>query len=249
MLPQMEYKYTSVSGDFSKGSDDLPLPHGLSLSSLPKNKLCSIASMGVNQFNLRYARDCNSTKNCSPFDAGVRYVPRIMSMYMIECSEDKERMRVLLEFPNTSYVSFRRSFNPETTLVGEGTWDETEHQLCIVACRISGVTEESWDNALVGDCSTKLSLRFPAIWSIEDVSNIVGKIWTNKTVQESGYFNGIMFRSSRNRMAGVTDLKYQYTKIDTARKLCPKSEKPARTTNEERYVNGSSIAVMRFDSL
>ncbi|XP_062170830.1 uncharacterized protein LOC133876547 isoform X4 [Alnus glutinosa] len=239
MLPQMKYKYTSVLGDLNNGNDDLP--QGLSLSALPKNKLCSVASRAVNQFNLRYSRDCDSAKNCSLFDADVGFVPRIMSMYMIECSEEKERMRVLLEFPNTSYVGFYRSFNPQTTLVGEGSWDETKHQLCIVACRISGVAG-SWDNARVGDCSTKLSLRFPAIWSIKDVSDILGKIWTNKTMQESGYFDRIMFRSSRNRMTGVPDLKYEYTKIDTAMKSCPKSEKPARK-------NGSSISVMRFDSV
>jgi hypothetical protein len=241
LLPQMKYKYTPVSGDFKDGSD---LPQGLSLSSLPKYQLCSIA--GFHQFNLRYDSGCDSAKNCSPLDAGMGYVPRIMSMSMIECLEDKERMRVFVEFPNTSYVDYYRSFNPEMTLVGEGTWDETQHQLNIVACRISGV-KGSWDNARVGDCSTRLSLRFPAIWSIKDVSDIVGKIWTNKAMQEKGYFDRIMFRSFRNRMAGVPDMKYQYTKIDTARKLCPKSEKPARAKGE-RYPNGSSISVMRFDS-
>jgi hypothetical protein len=245
MLPQLKYKYTSVLGDFNNGNDDLP--QGLSLSSFPKNTLCSVASRAVNQFNLRYSRDCDSAKNCSLFDADIGFVPRIMSMYMIGCSEEKEKMRVFLEFPNTSYVGFYRSFNPQTTLVGEGSWDETKHQLCIVACRISGVAV-SWDNARVGDCSTKLSLRFPAIWSIKDVSDTVGKIWTDKTMQESGYFDRIMFRSSWNRMAGVPDLKYEYTKIDTAMKLCPKSEKPARK-NGERYPNGSSISVMQFNSV
>ncbi|XP_059444183.1 uncharacterized protein LOC132176078 [Corylus avellana] len=244
LLPQMEYKYTPVSGDFKNGND---LPKGLSLSSLPKHQLCSVALGGFHPFKLRYDSGCNSATNCSPFDAGMGYVPRFMSMSMIKCSEDKETMRVLVEFPpNTSYISYYRSFNPETTLVGEGTWDETEHQLCIVACRISGV-KESWVNARVGDCSTRLTLRFPAIWSIKDVSDMVGEISTNKTMQEKGYFDRIMFRSVRNRMAGVPDLKYQYTEIDTARKLCQKSEKPARIKGA-RYPNGSSISVMRFDS-
>lgn len=247
LLPQMNYEYPSVSEDHKNGcSGGSEIPPGLSLSSLPKGTFCSIASRAVNQFNLRYGRDCNSAKNCNPFDAGIGYVPRVMSLHGFECSEDKERMRVLVEFPNGTYVNYYRSFNAQTTLVGEGSWDESKHQLCIVACRFLGVTE-SLASARVGDCSTKLTLRFPAIWSIKDASSIVGQIWTNKTEKESGYFDPIMLRSSSRSSpaVGVADSKYKYTKIDHARKLCPKPEKPAKT-HGERYPNGNSD-FMRFD--
>ncbi|KAG6637291.1 uncharacterized protein LOC122282504 [Carya illinoinensis] len=247
ILPQKNYKFSSVSDDnrneFSGGSD---LPPGLSLSSLPENTFCSLASKTAPQkFSLRYASGCNSSKNCTLFDADFGYVPRIMSLYEIECFEDKEKMRVLVEFSNQTHVDYYRRFDPKTTLVGEGSWDESKHQLCIVACPFLGTTE-SLARAHVGDCSTKLSLRFHSIWSIKDASRIVGQIWTNKTVKESGYFNRIMLRSSRNDRMEVPELtKYQYTKLGTAMELCPKSEKPAKT-NGERYPNGDSDS-MSFD--
>lgn len=49
-------------------------------------------------------------------------------------------------------------------------------------------TTYSLSNAQVGDCSTRLRLGFPAIWSIRDPSNVVGKIWSIKSVNDSGYF-------------------------------------------------------------
>ncbi|XP_040987847.1 uncharacterized protein LOC121235570 [Juglans microcarpa x Juglans regia] len=253
ILPKKNYKFSSVSDDnineFSGGSD---LPPGLSLSSLPEYTFCSLAPEAAQKFSLRYASDCKSSENCTPFDADFGYVPRIMFLYGIECSGDKERMRVLVEFPNQSRLNSTRTrvdnyrrFDPKTTLVGEGSWDESKHQLCIVACRFLGITE-SLAHARVGDCSTKLSLRFPSNWSIKDTSRIVGQIWTNKTVKESGYFNRIMLRSSGNYMMEVPEpTKYRYTKIGTAMELCPKSEKPAKT-NGERYPNGDSDS-LSFD--
>ncbi|KAG6689254.1 hypothetical protein I3842_11G166400 [Carya illinoinensis] len=192
----------------------------------------------------KYREDLSYSRY-SLFDADFGYVPRIMSLYEIECFEDKEKMRVLVEFSNQTHVDYYRRFDPKTTLVGEGSWDESKHQLCIVACPFLGTTE-SLARAHVGDCSTKLSLRFHSIWSIKDASRIVGQIWTNKTVKESGYFNRIMLRSSRNDRMEVPELtKYQYTKLGTAMELCPKSEKPAKT-NGERYPNGDSDS-MSFD--
>ncbi|KAG7957225.1 hypothetical protein I3843_11G164300 [Carya illinoinensis] len=186
----------------------------------------------------KYREDLSYSRY-SPFDADFGYVPRIMSLYGIECFGDKEKMRVLVEFSNQTRFDYYRRFDPKTTLVAEGSWDESKHQLCIVACPFLGTTE-SLARARVGDCSTKLSLRFHSIWSIKDASRIVGQIWTNKTVKELGYFNRIMLRSSRNDGMEVPELtKYQYTKLGTAMELCPKSEKPAKTSGE-RYPNGDS---------
>ncbi|KAG2677803.1 hypothetical protein I3760_12G114200 [Carya illinoinensis] len=249
ILPQVNYKYAPVSANGRKGCSGVSeSPRGLSLSSLPKGTFCSITSRAFNQFNLRYASECNSAKSCNPFiDAGIRYVPRIVSLHGIVCSEDTERMRVLVEFSNDSYGHYYPSFKPETTLVGEGSWDESEHQLCLVACRFLGFNE-TFANARVGDCSTRLSFRFPAIWSIKDASDIAGQVWTNKTVKELGYFDRIMLRSSRNNRVGVPDLKYEYTKINTAMKLCPKSEKPAKA-NRERYPSGHSDVMRLYMSV
>ncbi|GMY39490.1 hypothetical protein FCV25MIE_34734 [Fagus crenata] len=229
-LPQMNYTYTYVSEDSKDGfyGIDDPVPQSLSLSSLPTQTFCSIVSRAVNQFNLKYSKGCNIfEKNCNPLDKGLGYVPSIMSLSEIDCSEKEERMRVLVEFPNGSCVNYYRSFNPNMTLIGEGSWDESRNQLLIVACRFLGVTQ-SFADAHLGDCSMKLSLRFPKVWSIKGASSIVGQVWSNKTQNELGYFDKIMFQSARARMGGIYDvssLKYEYTKIDLASKSCPKPDK------------------------
>jgi hypothetical protein len=229
-LPQMNYTYTYVSEDSKDGfyGIDYDVPQSLSLSSLPTQTFCSIVSRAVNQFNLKYSKGCNiSEKNCNPLDKGLGYVPSIMSLSEIDCSEKEERMRVLVEFPNGSYVNYYQSFNPNMTLIGEGSWDESKNQLLIVACRFLGMTQ-SFADAHLGDCSMKLSLRFPAAWSIKGASSIVGQVWSNKTQNELGYFDKIMFRSARDQMRGiygVSSLKYEYTMIDLASKSCPKPDK------------------------
>lgn len=163
-----------------------------------------------------------------------------MLLSEIECSEDKDRMRVLLEFPKDSNINYYEHFNPSTTLIGEGSWDESKNQLDIVACRFLGM-EKSFADAHLGDCSTVLSFRFPAVWSIRGNSSIMGQICSNKTLNEPGYFDRIMFQTSRNYMSKFGSLKYEYSKIDMVRKLCPKSEK----TKEKLYPNGYSYN-MRF---
>ncbi|KAL0001220.1 hypothetical protein SO802_015001 [Lithocarpus litseifolius] len=247
LFPQMNYKYSYVSDDSkdpcSGGSDHLP--KGLLLSSLPTGSFCSIVARAVNQFSLKYSGGCVSAKNCSnPLDKNIGYVPNLMSLSEIECSEDKERMRVLVEFANGSYIDYYRHFNPNMTLVGEGSWDESKNQLCIVACPFLGMTQ-SFSDAHLGNCSTMLTLRFPEVWSIRGASSMVGQIWSVKAGNESGYFDKIMFQSDRNYMrgdAGVYSAKYEYSKIDIARKSC---SNPAKTKGEV-YPNAFSYE-MRFD--
>nr|POE92983.1 hypothetical protein CFP56_48129 [Quercus suber] len=244
---QMNYKYSYVS-DVSKdrcssGSDHLP--KGLSLSSLPTSSFCSIVTRAVNQFNLKYSGGCVSAKNCSnPLDKNIGYVPNLMSLSKIECSEDKERMRVLVQFANGSSIHYYRHFSANMALVGEGSWDESKNQLCIVACRFMGM-DQSFSDAHLGDCSTMLSLRFPAVWSIRGASSIVGQLWSERSVNESAYFDNIMFQSGSNHMQGdavVSGVKYEYSKIDLARKSC---SNPAKTKGKV-YPNAFSHE-MRFD--
>ncbi|KAK4576738.1 hypothetical protein RGQ29_027334 [Quercus rubra] len=247
LFPQMNYKYSYVSDDSkdrcSGGSNHLP--KGLSLSSLPTRSSCSIFARAVNPFNLKYSWGCVSAKNCSnPLDKNIGYVPNLMSLSKIECSEDEERMRVLVEFASGRYIGSYRHFSPNMALVGEGSWDESKNQLCIVACRFMGMAQ-SFSGAHLGDCSTMLSLRFPAVWSIRGVNSIVGQLWSERSVNESGYFNNIMFQSGSNHMQGraaVSSVKYEYSKIDIARKSC---SNPAKTKGKV-YPNAFSHE-MSFD--
>ncbi|XP_063935740.1 uncharacterized protein LOC108220867 [Daucus carota subsp. sativus] len=129
--------------------------------------------------------------------------------------------------------------DPNTTLVGEGLWDEKTNSLVIVACRIS--SSSSSGDAHLGDCSFRLSLYYPSVWSIKNRDKVVGRIWTNKTAQDVGYFDPINFRNSVGFIK-VPGFKYEYTEIEKVYKLCPKKA----LTRGERYPSGEFYD-MRFD--
>ncbi|XP_030960862.1 uncharacterized protein LOC115982414 [Quercus lobata] len=103
---------------------------------------------------------------------------------------------------------------------------------------------QSFSDAHLGNCSTMLTLRFPEVWSIRGASSMVGQIWSVEAGNESGYFDKIMFQSDRNYMRGdasVSSAKYEYSKIDIARKSC---SNPAKTKGKV-YPNAFSYE-MRF---
>ncbi|XP_031283571.1 uncharacterized protein LOC116142271 [Pistacia vera] len=220
ILPRLNYEYTLVSkesgGEFSGANDSV---ESLLISSLPSKSFCSIISRFVNEFNLRYTGYCDSSKNCGPLGAAVGDLPTAVSFEQIQCLEEEKRLRVLVNFPSRSYASFYQPFNLGTTLIGEGLWDDKINQLCVVACRFLNTTD-SLSNAKVGDCTTRLRLGFPAIWSIRDTSNVVGIIWSNKSVNDSGYFNKIMFQSSESPFRTFRGRKYEYTEMEKVRSSC-----------------------------
>ncbi|KAA8523900.1 hypothetical protein F0562_010323 [Nyssa sinensis] len=243
--PMSSYNYTLVSEGFDNGCPGgIDIPQDLSLSLHPR--LCSILSQRFHTFELEYGSKCNSSQNCTPFVEGIGYLPGVMSLSPIQCSEEKQSLRYLVGFPNSSYTGYYyypSSSNLNATLVGEGSWDKKRNQLCIAACRILNVTD-SFGKAHVGDCSIRLSLRFPAVWSIRNMSGIVGQIWTNKTAKDPGYFDRIKFRSFGNDVVNDLGLKYEYTEIERARSSCP-VKKPLKN-KKVRYPSANSFD-MRLD--
>ncbi|KAK0601792.1 hypothetical protein LWI29_027436 [Acer saccharum] len=247
MFPQTNYQYTKNSNEFEKEcSGDTNVAESSSLSLHLGRSICSVLAYPVNTFQLEYASDCNSSKTCNPFGDDVGFLPQLMSLNTIQCSSDGQRLRILMEFPNSNYVGFYHSFNPNTTFVGEGTWDWKKNQLCVVACRFTK-RNASLSNSQVGDCSIRMNLRFPAIWSVRNMTVISGKIWSNKSVNDIGYFKRIAYRSTStdNNMLGVPGLKYEYTEIDKVRMSC--SVKKLVKKREENYPDGYSTE-MSFDT-
>ncbi|KAL5572964.1 hypothetical protein UlMin_022561 [Ulmus minor] len=240
LFPKLNYEYTLVSEEFDDSfSLESDLRPSLPLSSLPQ--FCSL--LPVRKFNLKYGSHCiSSAKNCTPFGAFIDYLPEHMLFNRLSCSEGDKRMRFLIKFQTSDDQLL---LFPNSTLVGEGIWDSKKNELHVVACRLLNMTN-SWENAHVGDCSTRLSLRFPAIWTIGNTSGIVGHIWSNKTVNASGYFDTIRFENSqRNQiLMGSPDLKYEYTKMDRVKKFCPKRKLAKNKGNT--YPNAFSRD-MRFD--
>ncbi|XP_021288509.1 uncharacterized protein LOC110419741 [Herrania umbratica] len=244
MLPQLNYKLTFVSGDsmgdFSGESDaekNFPI-----YSLLWGRTFCSKFSSLTKVFNLQYT-GCSSGKNCLPFGKEIGNLPGSVYLDIIYCTDVQKRVQIFLKFQDNSNFRFYQPFNPNTTLIGEGMWDNEKNQLCVFLCRFLDIAD-SWSNAHVGDCTIRLSLRFPAIWSIKETSSIMGKIWTNKTVNDSGYFDKIVFRSTKNSVEALHGLKYEYTELDRIKNLCL-GKKLVRNKGQ-RYPNPSS-SDMKFD--
>lgn len=235
LFPHLNYEYTLISHEFDNSTSsssiegDVSTP-GLSYNSLPRS-LCSLLSSRT--LSLKYASHCSnsSEKQCNPLGESLIQLPSAVSLNEIECVETKLRLRLLIKLSRQfADIWNYRTFDPNTTLVGEGTWDAKKNQLLVVACRFLNVTD-SWAKAYVGDCSTRLSLQFPAIWTIGNTSSIVGHVWSNKPVSDSGYFEKIRFESPASILVGAPGLKYEYTKIEKVRQWCPRKA-PAKKKGE-----------------
>ncbi|KAI8012575.1 hypothetical protein LOK49_LG06G00720 [Camellia lanceoleosa] len=162
---------------------------------------------------LKYKNECNSStkkKNCTVLGDGIEYLPRVMSMVSIQCSEDERKVRFLIQFGKGSYMVYDQPFEPNSTLVAEASWDAEKSQLCIVACRVL-------KDDHVGDCSIRMSLRYPALWSIKNREAIVGQIWTNKTVNEEGCtkLSKDDQRSKTESMDCEVVVKFQYQRMNS----------------------------------
>ncbi|TYJ39024.1 hypothetical protein E1A91_A04G036900v1 [Gossypium mustelinum] len=230
--------FPQFSEGCSRGTNVQP---ELSLRLLRTRTICDMFLGGGNAFELEYTGSCKSSKSCYPFGDSIGYLPSVMSLSMIQCSNDRLSLRFLIEFRNNSYRGYYGSPNISTSLIGEGSWDEKKNRLHIVACRIYDASS-SLEKSHVGDCTTRLSLRFPAILSIRNTSTIVGEIWSVKPRNESGFFDRVQFRSGgRIQLQG---LKYEYMEMDKVKKSCP-MKNPRNSSNRGQYLYGYSPD-MRF---
>ncbi|KAK3424322.1 hypothetical protein EUGRSUZ_F01120 [Eucalyptus grandis] len=236
MFPRRNYKYNLVFGELSNGKSNIPL--GIA----PKSgSFCSAFRQLGRALYLKYAPDCSPVKICTPISGPSGYLPPIMSLDGISCSEGERKMRVLLRFSNDSNFRYHGKFNPNSMLVGEAMWDENKNRLQIKACQIN--VAGSFSTARVEDCSVRIELVFPGVWSIEKRDGILGHIWSEKSEKDLGFFPDIMFRGTRSSFRKFPDLKYKYTETERVRKLCP--GKNDLKSGREKYPNWYSRD-MRF---
>ncbi|KAF5197109.1 putative DUF2921 family protein [Thalictrum thalictroides] len=194
-----------------------------------------------NGFELEYGNACVATKICSPLDQNAGVLPEFMFFNEVQCS-DNQRLRLMIAFSNSSYSVYGQPSDLSSLLVGEGVWDGDNNLLQIVACRVLNYSG-SLVNASIGDCSIRLTMWFPAIMSIKSRSHVVGQLWSNKTMNESGYFDKIMFQSPMNKIPEFPNLKYEYTMTDKVVNSCAKE---TSTKKGKRYPSGYSYD-MKFD--
>ena len=249
MFPKLNYEFTLVSEEFNNSKnknvfdDQNDVPPGLSFDSF---LLCSLIYSKT--FNLKY-----SSQTSTPLGETLGDLPRVLLFDRIECLGSQRKLRVLIKFPTSGSDMWNsRTLDPRTTLAGEGIWDDKKSQLNVVACRFLDA-KDSWAKAHVGDCSTRLILRFPAIWTIGNSSSVVGYVWSNKTKTGLGYFEKIRFESSENYDWEVPPgLKYEYTMIDKVKKWCPSKRFVKKNKGKVYHEMGKMYAAefshdMRFD--
>ncbi|CAL5200886.1 unnamed protein product [Lathyrus oleraceus] len=242
MSPKANYSY---SLDSKEAENEFPFEKkGLSLN-LHSSSFCSFPlSRAIRRLQLEYTHECSSSKNCTPVISDE--LPYMMSLKVSECSnENKHRLKVMMVFSNKSDYWVEKGFNPKTMLIGEGWWDEKKNSLCVVACHFIGMTKSSLNEARIGDCSVRLSLRFPSVWSIKNTNNIVGQIWSNKSANDPNYFKMITFRNFEKDRVGYHATKYEYSQLERVEKSCP-AHKILKNKGRTRFPDVYSYD-MRFD--
>ncbi|KAI3457462.1 hypothetical protein Pfo_014125 [Paulownia fortunei] len=238
-----DYSYSLVLKELDGGfSGDVDVPRNKSLNLQP-SRFCSMVSGRYFVFELEYATECKTSQNCSPLGQGYGYLPSFMSLDLIQCSGDEQNVRYMIRFRNITRGVFYQDFDVDWTLIGEGSWDDKKNRLLIAACRI--LNPDDHPGNAVEDCTIRLSLRYPSTWTIRDDAKIVGQIWTNRTVNDSGYFRKIKLKSSdENDMLVFPGLRYEYTELDRVGKSCPVNKLVEKERN--RYPDRHSYD-MKFD--
>ncbi|CAH8345564.1 unnamed protein product [Eruca vesicaria subsp. sativa] len=212
----LNYEYKSLEGsECGKNSEE-----SLSLESVVGG-LCKVFE-GRSHVYKTTCGGSGTNHSCSEY----------MSLLSLLC--DGEKMRMVLSFSNVSGFSRLFPFDPRDTLVAEGGWDVEKSRFCGVACRILNFTD-SLSNAVVGDCSLRLSLRFPAALSITRTAPVVGELWSGETGR-------IEFSSINDPLWRFSGLRYEYTESKRVGELCKKRSKskgkhyPDAQTSDMRFV-------------
>ncbi|XP_022715877.1 uncharacterized protein LOC111275048 [Durio zibethinus] len=203
--------------------------------------VCSVIVERTMKFELDYGKDCDKV-GCSFVIKDVNYSPSFMFFRKIKCV-DEGKMQILLGFSNYSRIRTSFPFDPNTTLIGEGAWDEKKNRVCGVACRVLNF-RNSLTRASVGDCSIKFSLRYPKVLSLRNRDSLVGKIWSDKSEDDPSYFEKVKFRSVWEvspGLKGVPGLKYEYTEVDGARRSC--ANKNIAKHKGKTYPDGNSMGM------
>ncbi|KAL7583299.1 hypothetical protein Lser_V15G45324 [Lactuca serriola] len=198
----LKYKYSLVANEDCNGANG----NEHSVARMESLDLCSKLAYQFKIYRLE--------------NQGIGYP--FLSLYGFQCSLEEQKLRFLVEFQNTSYPRWYQSFNPNVTLIGDGTWNRAKNELCIVACRILNQSDPL-GSAHVGDCSIRLTLWFPEVRSIKNTHTTEGQIWSTKKTDDVGYFKPIKFQSFDHSSENYGS-KYEFTKLEKVRQICPRAD-------------------------
>ncbi|XP_057797371.1 uncharacterized protein LOC131013311 [Salvia miltiorrhiza] len=234
-LEVSNYKYSLVTEEVGRV---FPSRKDESLS-LDDTEFCSVVMRRLKCLELEYAKDCAGPQphHCSPLGDGDGFLPRALFLTSIQCLEGSKKARFMATFLNR-LGGFYDNFVLGLTVIGEASWDDESNRLIGVAC---GILNPSYElGNVVGNCTTRLILRFPSFLTMRNDAKIAGQIWSSK-----GYFKQINLTTShQNHVEALPEQRYEYTELDKARKSCTK--KAAK--KGDLFPDGQSPD-MRFDMI
>uniref|UniRef100_A0A0E0PR27 RING-type E3 ubiquitin transferase n=1 Tax=Oryza rufipogon TaxID=4529 RepID=A0A0E0PR27_ORYRU len=144
---------------------------------------------------------------------------RFMFINRMRCADDGA-VRAYVVFANQTDVSAYYFMLGEKAMVVEGFWDEKRSRLCLKGCHVVNSGPSRADLA-VGECGIGMSFWFPAVWSLQERSFAAGLVWNTSLKSGEG------IAASSNTIApyfrgSLSGLKYNYTKVDEAKKYYEK---------------------------
>ncbi|KAI3755790.1 hypothetical protein L1987_55596 [Smallanthus sonchifolius] len=189
----------------------------------------SILGFPLAPFKYNYTLVSNE-ENCSLFGQDNGYLPTFVSLYAIQCSREDNKLRFLVEFQDRRFTRYDQSFRPDISLIGEGTWNGGKDELCIAACPILNQSDPL-GSARVGDCSIRLIMWFPAVWSITKTHTTEGQIWNTKFTDDSWSFRMAKFQSFDHSRENYGS-KYEYTQMEKVRRNSRKKKSVGPSINQ-----------------
>ncbi|KAK3034963.1 hypothetical protein RJ639_033341 [Escallonia herrerae] len=168
---EIPYKNTLVSEEFNQGnSGEIDCPPNSSLSLQP-SRVCSRLTRPFTSYKVDYASKCISFQNCTSLGEEFGFPPNFMTLKAIDCPNDGQSIRYVVEFSKMSFVAYYKFLNPTRTFVAEASWDANKNRLSIVACRILNQFDPL-GSAHVGNCSIRMSLRTTIMEAIEQPDSV-----------------------------------------------------------------------------
>jgi hypothetical protein len=164
-------------------------------------------------FRLQYREGSNSTASSLGLHQMYMYVNRM------HCAGDGA-VRAYVAFTNQAVASRYYFMLGEKAVVTEGFWDQKSSRLCLKGCHVVSSGPSRADLS-VGQCGIGMSFWFPSVWSMEQRSFAAGLVWNTSLKSDEAIAAGSS-AITPNFRGNLTGLKYNYTKVDEAKKYYEK---------------------------
>uniref|UniRef100_A0A0D9WJK9 RING-type E3 ubiquitin transferase n=1 Tax=Leersia perrieri TaxID=77586 RepID=A0A0D9WJK9_9ORYZ len=172
-----------------------------------------LSSMFKEPFRLEYSNGSDLTAS----SLGLHQ--RFMFFNRMRCADDGA-VRAYVVFSNQTDAPKYYFTLGEKAMVVEGFWDDKRNRLCLKGCHVVNSAQSRADLS-VGECGIGMSFWFPAVWTLQERSFSAGLIWNASLTSGEGIAASSSTIPPYIR-GSISGLKYNYTKVDEARKYYEK---------------------------